>query len=366
MRSLAGLILLVASFAASAQFIGMQRGGTTRPDDPQLAAKKWEPGNYLLLFAGDSNDLSADAATLDSRCDEVGAESSVSGMMIRVPWDELESTQGAYDFSPIDTLLDCMEGHGKYLWLLMLDRYFGSGPAFDCPVPTYVRNLGGTDNGCMETNLGSMAALHRSAIMDRQIALFEAICEHYEDEPYFHGFYPEESAPSQGTVGAPGDFTNSGYIGQLVRRDAEVALSCIKTLYMTSVNFPTVDQLMIDMVSGAHAAGIGIGGPDVWPNMAATRAQSVYSGAVGGIDYRGDMPAGFMAQPAGIDDQTDEEIYEVAHDMWQQHFMFWVRKTDGAGDGANAQWDDHILPALRLGLYPTVTTCPTNLPNGCG
>jgi hypothetical protein len=72
-----------------------------------------------------------------------------------------------------------------------------------------------------------------------------------------------------------------------------------------------------------------------------------------------------MAQPAGIDDQTDEEIYDVAHNMWGNHFMFWVRKTDSAGAGASAQWDDHILPALRLGLYPTVTTCPTNLTNGC-
>jgi hypothetical protein len=364
MRSLAGLILLVASLAASAQMVVMSRGGTTRPDEP-LLAKKWEPGNYLLLYAGDSNDLSADAATLTSRCNEVGAESSVSGMMIRVPWDELESTQGNYDFSPIDTLLTCMGGHEKYLWLLILDRYFGAGPTFNCPVPTYVRNLGGTDNGCMETNTGSMAALHRTAIMDRQIALFDAICEYYEDEPYFHGFYPEESAPAQGQVGAPGDFTNSGYVAQLIRRDEATALACVKSLYMSSINFPTNDTLMIDMVSSAHAAGIGIGGPDVWANEAATRAQSVYIGNVGGIDYRGDMPAGWMAQPEGIDDRTDESIYAVSHDTWQQHFMFWVRKIDSVGDGANAQWDDHILPALRLGLYPTVTDCPTNLTNGC-
>jgi hypothetical protein len=362
MRSFAGLLLLVASFAASAQFIGMQRGGTTRPPEQQ---KKWEPGNYMLLFAGDSDDLSADAATLTSRCNEVGAESSVTGMMVRIPWDEVESTQGVYDFSPIDTLLTCMEGHGKYLWLLMLDRYFGAGPTFSCPVPTYVRNLGGTNNGCMETNTGSMAALHRTAIMDRQIALFEAICEHYEDEPYFHGFYPEESATGQGTVGSPGDFSNSTYIASLIRRDEATATACVKSLYITSVNFPIVDQLMIDIVSAAHAAGIGIGGPDVYNNSAPTRAQSVYIGDVGGIDYRGDMPAGFMAQPAGIDDQTDEEIYDVAHNMWGNHFMFWVRKTDSAGAGASAQWDDHILPALRLGLYPTVTACPTNLTNGC-
>jgi hypothetical protein len=51
--------------------------------------------------------------------------------------------------------------------------------------------------------------------------------------------------------------------------------------------------------------------------------------------------------------------------MWGNHFMFWVRKTDSAGAGASAQWDDHILPALRLGLYPTVTACPTNLQDGC-
>jgi hypothetical protein len=59
---------------------------------------------------------------------------------------------------------------------LIIDRAFNSTSLTDCPVPGYVLNLGGALQGCALTQNGPMARIWRSDVMDRQIALLQAIC----------------------------------------------------------------------------------------------------------------------------------------------------------------------------------------------
>lgn len=323
--------------------------------------KKWHPGHYLLLDGGDDT-----LPVLTTRVGEIANEPQVSGLMMRLDWDDLETTQGNYQWTLLDAVVSQMAAVDKYLWVLVRDRTFqGLSDANSAPVPAYVKDIGGiTGNGVMATKEGGMAALHRVAVMDRQIALFQAIAARYEDSPYFHGFYNEESTPGFGTVGSggvapPGDFNNVLMAQQLVRMYTAVATVAKKTLFMASVNFPN-DATIVTAVQGIAAAGqIGIGGPDAYPNGSFTPAENAYLGNTGGHNYVGELAAGFQFQRAGVKQQTFAEMWAIGKNTLRQQFFFWPRQTATTGDGANVHWLNTVLPALRTGTYVVDTTYPS-------
>jgi hypothetical protein len=352
----AGLVLMAGGRAAVAV-------------DP-LAAK-WEPGNYQLLLAGDSDNLVTDAATLITRCNSLAGLTNVKGMMIRVEWADLESTQGSYDFSPIGTLEACLRANDQHLWVMTKDRTFGGGHldgmgVCRAPLPQYVKDLGGTNNGCAESKNGSIARTWRADVMNRWLALLSAFCVYAETLPNLHGITDTESVPGFQDVTPPADYSDEDLFEQLERVPAELVDDCVTTTFLLQVNFPVDDDLMISLVDSIVAAGgtMGIGAPDVYAGNWST-AQEAYMGMLAGsTDQRGKIPAGFESQPAGVDEQTLAEIKARAVTLGN-HLNFWPRKMDeGVAPGAAVYWPD-VLVEIEAGNLPTVTTCPTNFPHGC-
>jgi hypothetical protein len=329
------------------------RGRVVRPS-PE---RKWHPGHYFALLAGDTTQ-----AALLTRADEIADEPDVTGMMIRVKWDVLETTEGSYQWSLIDAVLERMEQNGKYLWVQLLDRVFGAVSDADlAPVPAYVKDIGGTGQGVMATKNGGMPALHRAPVMDREIAMLEAIAERYEDAEFFQGFLDTESAPGFGAVDPPVDFSNAALVTQLIREYAAVGLVARKSLFMAALNFPTDTALMTQAVQAVAATNsVGITGPDAFPGSFVTAAD-VYLGNVGGHDYRGEIAAGWQCQPAGVDDQSFETMWAAVHDDLQQQFVFWPRQTSTTGAGAGLHWLNIVLPNLRTGAYQVNAALPSTL-----
>src|SRR5690606_8747646 len=108
-------------------------------------------------------------------------------------WADLEPSRGKYDFSRIETYLKAVRKHKKRLVIRVMDRRFNTTSKADI-VPAYVRDLPG--GGLVRTSTGYAAALWKPEVMDRLIALYQAIGQRYDADPHFEGLFTEESTLS--------------------------------------------------------------------------------------------------------------------------------------------------------------------------
>lgn len=339
--------------------------------------KKWNPGHYMETLAGDANSL----VTMQNRLNEIEEIPEVQGVVYRMNWDLLESdVEGVYTFEDLDAVVAHARSMDKHVFVLLRDRTFNETDVANCPVPSYVLNLGGTNMGCaVHANNTVVARFWREDVMDRIIALDQAICERYENNPWFHGIITEESTASPGSSPVA-DYSESALVTQLLRRYAAASQVCVKTLFLASLNFPTNVTSMAQLVNAVDDARlIGLSGPDLCPGDAdclstgATTAQEVYLGTEGSMehpafDYRGRFAAAMQVQAAGVTaDMTAQELYDHAENVLEQNFQIWTRITaTGGGQGATANWANIVLPMLQDGMHPvTHVGCPTNYRWGC-
>jgi hypothetical protein len=239
------------------------------------------------------------------------------------------------------------------------------------PIPQYVKDLGGTNNGCAASKNGSIASTWLSPVMDRWIAVLAAFCVYAETLPNLQAITDTESVPGFMDVEPPASYSNAALFAQLERIPAALADDCVTTPFLMQVNFPVDEPRMISLVNAIVAAGgtMGIGAPDVYAGNWST-AQEAYMGLLSGsTDQRGKIPAGFESQPAGVDSQSLAEIQARAVTLGN-HFNFWPRKMDVDEDdnplppGEAVYWP-HVQEQIELGNLPTLATCPTNFPHGC-
>jgi hypothetical protein len=345
----------------------------------QPAAKRWNPGNCMLLYRN-ANGL--------RKAGEVVAEGDyLSCMTMRLDWDEIESpdctTQGSCDrdWSTMDAVLDRLADGSKQAWFVIYRaRFDGSLEEGDpdlCPVPEYVKNMNGELEGCAATKNGGIARFWREDVMSAEIAFLSDICERYDDHPAFQGIMTGESAPGFGGtdgVDPPADYSREALFEQLQRESKEMQSACVKSIFMQGLNFPTQPTAEMDATMAAVAdSGAGLGGPDLCgrPDEAGmcdpdgeTTAQKSYLGTTdGGTDFRGRIPVSFQIQPAGVKSSTTlENLYDFAHNVLQQHWTHYPTIGNGApADQQNMNWEQVVLPALRTGDYPTRTDCPDNI-----
>src|SRR5262249_48004975 len=90
--------------------------------------------NYGHYFGTRYADTPADAAML---CEQAG----VQGVIWRRTWGEVESTQGTYDFTSFDDVLNAIAGSHNpqcQLWLFVEYKSFASSPIKN-PCPAYLQ-----------------------------------------------------------------------------------------------------------------------------------------------------------------------------------------------------------------------------------
>ncbi len=375
---------------------------------------KWNPGHYMasdgILYANST------LSSVQSEMDDINGYDNIVGYRVFITWGALEPSEGNYNFSVLDAILNRLEtqyNKPKHLVVVVLPGPFGSSmpsSGSGSVIPMYLQtssaygaspvsgsygwwgqNSGGASTGPF------VAALYRPAVMDRMIALVQAMGAHYDGDPYFEGLMFQEDAWMVGLWSGAPDYSDSQFITQLER-----LLSAATTAFPhTSVimentwltyaagtqsfeqwmianriapgTADTLGQTAFNMGYATSAKGMawglqaymGITAPGSSYNGGDLRPQSRAMVDIEGYDLSGDYfwnwgaPEGY--QPADIITALNN-TYQASHAFWT-HF-FGSEGALGGGTVASvspwAQWSQ-LAPIINANPL-THTGYPANYP----
>lgn len=258
---------------------------------PTANPLKWHPGYYVF-----ESNYSVYNAT---RLNEILALPNCKGYKFRVQWSDLETSRGVYSWALIDNLLSVIRPTGKQLIVELISNSFSSTN----PIPSYLAtepNAGGGWYVKTSPSTGYQAKVYLKAVMDRVIAFGAAFGARYDNDPRVEGLVmlPESSLPQGSTQG---DYTDSGYLAQLLRIIGSIPASFSHTNVWIGANFGIQPKTNWPAVLAAMAANrCGLSAPDIYVQSSdnSTDADRASRGLVwngtswvsGGIDYRGVIP----------------------------------------------------------------------------
>jgi hypothetical protein len=223
--ALAALLGAIVSFSASSaqaqaaakpnpppQICVNGQCATTSPSAPVATGSgkiKWNPGHYMAsestLYASKS------VSGLNAEMNDLNNQDAILGYRIWVTWGVLEPTQGNYDFSALDSVLARLKtAYNKPKRLVIGLWLYGQnaiGSNDGSVVPMYIQQnsaygpspvagrygwWGKSVNGA---STGMYApALYNPAVMDRFIAVMQALGKHFDNDPYVEAIYVQEDA----------------------------------------------------------------------------------------------------------------------------------------------------------------------------
>lgn len=333
-KSALTLILLGAACGASAQGV------------------KWHPGHYMILNGKDSVSMHL------RHIDQIGAERTIKGVLVRIWWHELETSYGRYDFSSIETYLRRLRAQPtpKRLFIRIMDRRFDNSRSYWGIVPGYLRSDPRYGGGIVRTNKGWAARLWEPEVMERLIALYRAIGSRFDADEHFEGFFTEESTLSL-PYPYPASYSHEALARQYQRFIDQVKPAMPRSNLFFNVNWIGSSRLMTDLVQAMVPSSTGAGGSDTLPDRM-TLGQRVVMGDYG-ADYRWELPiaSGVEASELGghLGSYYPADLARYAYEHLHVHYMFWARNT-WLGD-ERQRWYTGILPLLRTNP-PVRTRCP--------
>jgi len=303
----------------------------------------------------------------DVELDSIADEPSVTGVKQRYWWAQLEPSKGQYDFSLIEHHLAKLKANGKHLIIVVEERtWAGTDPRK--ALPAYL----GTDPQCnggwyLKPSGGVVARVWEQGVMDRLIALHQALGARFDSEPYFEGIASEEVAPGASVM--PDTYSREAIASQAKRWFAATHAAFPHTLVMLSVN--TLIGQEAGLISYSAQNQGAVGGPDVLPPPhSGVVADRVLQGLVGGTDYRGQIPIMYDVQSPELcgkegcflPDQLYDHAVNTLHATHVAWLEMWVTKTAGSD---KYSWGTGILPMLRRNDGKINTACPANLQGRC-
>jgi hypothetical protein len=289
---------------------------------------------------------------------EIGGVAAIEGVQIRVWWHDLEPAKGVYDFSRIDAYLSALatQPTPKRLVIRVMDRRFNTSSP-DGIVPSYLRS-NYWDGGVARSKTGYVARLWDPRIMQREIALFQALGKRYDSHPLLEGFATEETALGL-RAPYPDGYSTATLEAQYERFAKAVHPTILHTNLFIYTNWLGGDATMTRLLQALIVPQVAAGGPDIVPNDP-TQAQQIYSG-MKGSDFRGVLPLAGSAEAAELGGNgpgfTPQQIHAYAASVLHLNYVFWARNT-WAGT-ASQQWKTGILPFLKT-APPVHTACPTS------
>lgn len=190
---------------------------------------KWNPGNYMA-----SEGILYGSGTLSSvqpEMDDINGYGNIIGYRIMVSWGALEPTEGNYDFSVLDAILNRLKTayhQPKHLVVTIVPGTWAGAPASPANsnvLPAYLQNdstygpspSSGSYGWWGPKAGGYAAALYRPAVMDRMIALVQALGQHYDADPYFEALMFQEDAWMVGLWSTASDYSASKAVTQFER-----------------------------------------------------------------------------------------------------------------------------------------------------
>lgn len=198
---------------------------------------KWNPGHYMasgsVLYGGRT------VALLQPEMDDINNQDAIVGYRVWVTWGQIETAKGVYDFSQLDAVLARLKTQYNKpkrlvigMWLYgqgaiggdrdarVLPLYIQNDPAYGpSPIAGRYGWWGKNDNG---KSTGMYApALYSQPVMDRFIAMVQAMGQHYDGDDYVEGFYVQENATIAQAASAwkPADpaYSDTAWLTQIER-----------------------------------------------------------------------------------------------------------------------------------------------------
>jgi hypothetical protein len=197
---------------------------------------KWNPGHYMASDAviGAGKGISY----VQHEMDDLNNQDAILGYRAWFTWGALEPTQGNYDFSVVDAVLARLKTAYNKPKRLVIGLWIYSqnamGQNSGSAVPLYIQQnaaygaspvagsygwWGKNSNGA---STGMYApSLYNPAVMNRFIALVQALGKHLDNEPYFEALVVQEDAAiaeAASGFGAPDPtYSDGAWLSQLER-----------------------------------------------------------------------------------------------------------------------------------------------------
>ncbi|WP_156901353.1 hypothetical protein [Azohydromonas australica] len=325
---------------------------------------KWNPGHYVQLGAGASDDL------VQRTFKEISAMPNVRGVQTRHVWRDLETDKGVYDFSEIDKDVAKAQAVGKRLFIMIGTKTFKAGSR---ALPDYMHTdeysggayrifIDAKDTTGTEATTGENIALYNANVRDRFIALTTALGQRYNGNNAFEGIIFNETSLGQSTV--PMTSTQKAdFFTNLAAVDAATRKAFPNTVVLQFINFPRA--YMPGLVNSAINNGVALGGPDTFLNDSELEISAYphYETAWGKVplgpsvqaeNYYTTYQDGPYAPPAVTD------LYAFAKNRLHANYMFWSKTlTEPLMPYNNvlSMWKSASFPKDAAGGLST--TCPS-------
>src|SRR3984885_7545344 len=180
--------------------------------DP-AAGIKWHPGHYMSIRNSHRYD-EQDFGYIR----ELANEPAGMGILRDWKWRDVEPKKGEYDFSEIDDYLKAVKKlpNPKHFIIRIENRAFGGQKAM--VVPDYLLNDAAYAGGQTPMAHGVAARIWEAAVMDRLIALNQALAARYDAEALVEGISTSETAISFNADNpAPASFSTGALLERLER-----------------------------------------------------------------------------------------------------------------------------------------------------
>lgn len=330
---------------------------TVEPSSPPAGAIDWHPGHYL------SSSISVDNAEIDTLVAYVNARGYLRGVNIRILWPALEPTKDNYSFSQIDRALNGLDS-GKYLWVQLQTALFGSGHTLSDVVPAYLQTAA-YDGGAYDAGTsGIRTKLWVPAVMDRKIALIQALAARYNSSAQFEGIVTCESAQALSNDEGGSGYSPDAFLTQLERLFPAARAAFTRKNLMFFCNYISGTGLSADerfgrLLDAGLASDCIASGPDTRYLEGGTTGAQYQRGELGSTDYRGRMGIGTCEQFPGMADTaaTAAGVVQWCFTTQRANYAFWTHLPSSLNF-------DPIMAYLAANPNTFVSACPSEFP-GC-
>jgi hypothetical protein len=369
---------------------------TTPTSGPTTGKIKWNPGHYMasygVVYPGRSSSF------VQTEADDLNNKDAIVGYRMLITWGALEPTEGNYDFSAIDSILKRLKtAYNKPKHLVIMLWQYGQQPfSANSPgvIPLYIQQnpkygaspVSGSYGWWGQTlnvaSTGTFApALYYPPVMDRFIALVQALGQHLDSDPNVEAVFFQENATIVGAATtAPKDphYSDDALLAQTQRllTAATAAFPHTSVIMANSWFVLPPDTVALEEWMPAHRIAMGSADSfgqsviDARGTQVLSWALRSYLGdaAYGGVDLRPTMTSMMDVESGDIDGNsfgyvggpfTPVDIITALNKTYQASHAFWTRMT-GSQTRPEAQWS--AVAAACAANPLTRTAYPANYP----
>jgi hypothetical protein len=311
---------------------------------PAGEGAKSNPGHYAAVGPGA---IMAEIPHLD--------EPALRGVNKRYKWKRLEPRKGEYDFSEIEDDLAYLAARDKQLVVFIIDKSFSEWPS----LPEYLSEYAVESDGSLDP------VRWHPVMVERLVALGEALATRFDDNPNFEGVALQESALDMTDEGREAfGYTPEKYRDALIAILTGIQQSMKRSHVFWYCNFMHGDDGHLRQVAEAIVPdGVFMGGPDILPYRIGLKNMNypMYEEFNGRLTlfcsaqhdsychHKNDTRV-WRKEPLHEEGYlTMEQIFLFARDSLHVSYIFWDVKYGGEEEGER-NYDDAI-EVMRN--YPT-------------